>query len=581
MFALTFAVLTVLLPQATLVARDPNTVTDWYLEDFHSDITVNTDSSLNITETIIANAGLLPDKHGIFRVLPRYYVPEANKKVDLPLSLFSITDETGQVRPFKTITDSATTTWKIGDPDVTVTGQNIYNIHYRYDNTIRFGNPEFDEFYWNLNGSFWEIDTDHYTASIMFPAGISKSNTKLFVYSGDFGATGNELATCFWKQEHLLTCESKRPLAPGEGITVSVTFPKGIISPYVAPPFDWAAFLISLIPHIGLIFGSLVISLYFWSKYGKDKRTGRPIIAQYEAPDNLEPIMAGALWNNGTPSNAHVTAQIISLATRGYIKLEHIPKPEGLKGLLKSEDTRLIKTEPKKKSTLSTLDTTLIQELFGDEQDILISSLKNTFYTTLAQIQAQAKKDLLDQQLLDTQANAAKNKLGGILAVIFFGMIILQFFGVSMLYFISGVLSVGILLVFNILMPKRTAKGQEYFEHLKGLKLYINTAEKYRQQFFEKEGIFEAVLPYAIMFGLTGLWISKMQALYGKDFANHLPAWYIVANGGSFNPDTFSTQLSNLTSDMATTLASSPSSSGSGGSGGSGGGGGGGGGGGW
>jgi Predicted membrane protein (DUF2207). len=76
-------------------------------------------------------------------------------------------------------------------------------------------------------------------------------------------------------------------------------------------------------------------------------------------------------------------------------------------------------------------------------------------------------------------------------------------------------------------MPKRTLKGAELNWRVKGFKLYMETAEKYRAQFNEKENIFEKFLPYAMVFGMTKLWIKKMEKIYGKEyFASYHPVWY-------------------------------------------------------
>ncbi len=110
----------------------------------------------------------------------------------------------------------------------------------------------------------------------------------------------------------------------------------------------------------------------------------------------------------------------------------------------------------------------------------------------------------------------------------------------------------------------------------------MNTAEKYRQRFNEKENYFEKFLPYAIVFGMTGEWIKKMRDIYGEEYFNRYhPIWFYGAAFTNFDVDSFSSELNSMTSNMASTMASHPSSSGSGGGGFSGGGGGGGGGGGW
>lgn len=127
-------------------------------------------------------------------------------------------------------------------------------------------------------------------------------------------------------------------------------------------------------------------------------------------------------------------------------------------------------------------------------------------------------------------------------------------------------------------MAQRTQKGAELNWRIKGFRLYMKTAEKYRQQFNEKENIFEKFLPYAMIFGLTKLWIKKMEIIYGKDyFTNYHPIWF-AGSLGSFDIDSFTSELSNISSSISSNTGGS---SGSGGSGGTGGGGGGGGGGGW
>jgi len=158
--------------------------------------------------------------------------------------------------------------------------------------------------------------------------------------------------------------------------------------------------------------------------------------------------------------------------------------------------------------------------------------------------------------------------------------------GIVFANFLSGAvfgLSGIILIIFGAIMPKRTQSGAETFYQLQGFRLYMKQAETYRMRFYEKEGIFEKYLPYAIVFGLTHLWTKAFAKIYEEKYhTSYIPIWYIATSGSNFSIDSFATHISSLSSSMASTLASSPSSSGSGGGGGfSGGGGGGGGGGSW
>jgi len=136
-----------------------------------------------------------------------------------------------------------------------------------------------------------------------------------------------------------------------------------------------------------------------------------------------------------------------------------------------------------------------------------------------------------------------------------------------------------------------TDKGLELVRYLKGLEMYIKTAETDRLRMLqspegaEKIGmpvntqdtrqlikLYEAVLPYAILFGQEKQWNKVLGKYYQT--ANESPVWF-AGTYGAFNAAAFSTAISSFNA------ATFSSSGGSGGGGSSGGGGGGGGGGGW
>ena len=76
-----------------------------YLKNFETEIVVNKDSSLLVTEKITADFNSLPDKHGIFRILPTQ-TRTTEKTVKTPVELISITDFNGQPLRYSTIKNS-------------------------------------------------------------------------------------------------------------------------------------------------------------------------------------------------------------------------------------------------------------------------------------------------------------------------------------------------------------------------------------------------------------------------------------------------------------------------------------------
>ncbi len=548
-------------------------VVDWYIKDFNSEIIVNKDSSLDITETIVADTGMGIDKHGIFRILPTKLNVE-DKKISTPVELISIANQAGQTYEYQTIKDrkNGTVTWKIGSADKTVQGVNVYVIKYRVQNAIRFSNEDFDELYWNLNGNFWDLQTDKYHASIVFPQEINEQNSKVSYYTGAIGSKDKNLAKFAWSTSNVLEFDSTKTLLQRQGITASVTFPKNIITPY-QPNFSekYGEFLFLLIP----VFVFLILYLV-WKKYGDDPEFSKTVIAEYEIPQGLSPIEVGMLMKSGGFENSLITAEIIFLATKGVITIKEIEKKILL---FTNKDYELIRNDNlREEQLLNDAQKKILEGIFTDEnKTIKLSTLKNRFQKNIPFIKSAVSKQLKANGLVSDRAFSIATLyriIGPFFLFFAFGRI-----DASILLAISLGLVGALLLFFSFIMPRRTLLGTEMNWKVNGFKLFMKTVDKDRAVFYEKENIFEKCLPYAIVFGMTKEWIKRVQEIYGVEYlASHAPVWYVGSSMSSFDASSFSTAMENLSSDIA---ANTSSASGSRGGGMSGGGGGGGGGGGW
>jgi len=559
-----------------LTGRAREDVTDWYIKDFQSEIIVNKDSSLDITENITADCGNASDKHGIFRISPETVKIDDGsgdvRTVKTPVELIGITDFEGHKLKFKETKNffEKTITWKIGDADIEVNGVNYYRIHYRVKNAIRF-NDDFDELYWNLSGNLWDLEIDKFQASLVFPAGVSEDGAKVDYYAGALGSKEKSLAAYRWSAPQTLEFKSTETLKIGEGVTASVIFSKGIFTPYEPGFFErWGAYLWIFIP-LTVFF----ICFWLWKKYGKDPRMDKTIIAEYEIPDNLSPSEIGLLTTNGSFSNKLITAEIINLAAKGLLTIKEIEKKVLM---FSSKDYELTKKpDARIEAGLNAPQKDILENVFKDGDTVQLSDLKNEFYKSLAGIKSKSKKLLTDKGLIMAEGLRFQI-LFIVLGVLFIpGAVVSAIVG---LYFLSAGLffSSLIVFIFAIIMPKRTPAGAELNWKIKGFKLFMETVDKHRAEFYEKENIFEKFLPYAIVFGITGIWIKKMKEIYGEKYFNtYAPAWY-AGHIGAFDADSFSKSIESLSSAIA---ASTSSPSGGGGAGGAGGGGGGGGGGGW
>ncbi|HOW60360.1 MAG TPA: DUF2207 domain-containing protein [Candidatus Moranbacteria bacterium] len=558
------------------VAFARENVYDWYIKDFNSEIIVNKDSTLNITETIVADCGKATGKHGIFRILPTNIKITDGATIKTPVTLLSITDANGKPYNYQETKNSSddTITWKIGDADKTVSGVNVYKIRYLVKNVIRFSNSQFDELYWNLNGNFWDIETDKFHAKFIFPEEINRENSAVDYYTGALGSKSKGLANFYWSSPNILEFTSERTLLVREGITASITFPKNILTPYQFSFWElYGKYIFIIIPII-----TFIICFYLWWKFGKDPKVDKAIIPEYDAPGNLSPIELGMLMKNGMFNNNLITAEIIYFATRGIINIKEISEKILF---FESKDYELEKKEgAEAEKNLNIAQKEILNFIFEDKKNKKISGLKNSFYKNIEEIKLATQQILGDKKLIDPKGLRIQRYLTGIIVIIFvfIGVILGNIFNLSSIYFYCCALSVLEIFIFAIFMPKRTIAGANLNWEIKGFKLFMETVDKDRAKFYEKENIFEKFLPYAIVFGITEEWIKRMEEIYGKDFYNtYAPAWY-AGSLSSFNTDSFVSAMDNLSSDISSNT-SAPS--GSGGSGGSGGGGGGGGGGGW
>lgn len=556
--------------QGPVLARD--NVSDWYVKDFQTEITVNSDSSLNITEKILADCGKAPNKHGIFRVFPKNYQTKDGNFI-LPFELLSITNGEGKSLDYSVVSDNNTITYKIGDSNVDVSGDNFYEIKYRVKNVIRHENQNFDELYYNILGNFWDLDIDKFTAQINFPSEINKDNTEVYYYSGMLGSKNSNLVTGTWTENNTLKIASQRSFLKNEGVTVSVSFPKNIISSYVLTFKDKYGFSVSdMIISLGFFILTFFICFYVWKKYGRESRLNKTIVPEFEIPDNLTPIEMGGIMKKGALHNNGVTATIIRLGFLGYLTITK----EEQKNVFVGSDFKLSRTDKVVGAELYEAEKFILDKIFKSKTEINLKDLKNNFYKDLPEISKIISTDLRGRGFIDVSGEKYGIVMFITAGILFFSAFI---FSYSIIILSSFLMSASVVLIFAFLMSKLTVKGAELELRIKGFKLYMNTAEKYRSRFQEQTGELDKLLPYAILFGITKEWLKKMKDIYGEDyFSTYHPVFMIgVLSISDFS--SFSESLNAISEGIASNI--SPSSSGAGGGGFSGGGAGGGGGGGW
>ena len=471
------------------------------IESFNSRIIVNEDSSLNITETIVYDFGD-EQKHGIYR----YFKGENNDPV---ISDVSVIDEDGD--PYKYNFNNNKV--KIGDEFITVWGKRTYIINYKLKGAINYL-KDYDELYLNINGFDWQIPIHKIRAEVIIPKNLENNSLFFESYYGTQGSknTGISLANFDLNTTNIIY--ETNSLSEGENFTILARFPKEIVK---KPS-------IINIENFFIFFPVIVfVSMFFiWLKYGRAPKGRGTIIPEYSAINNLSPIEIGTLVDEKL-DNIDISAEIIYLATKGYLTITQIKK----KGFFKNEMDYNLKKLEKDESDLNDFDKDILDFLFKDGDDVLLSKLdKTNIASFILRIREKVSDKLLENGYF------FKNKfINNITTVILLGVFSMIVFFV-MNYFViafSFLISLFIVTLFLIKFSKLTQKGVEARENIQGFKLYLSVAEKDRINFHnapeKNPKTFEKLLPYAMVLGVEKEWAKQFEGMYVDS------NWYVQADG--------------------------------------------------
>lgn len=550
-----------------IAALSPSvTAANWDIQDYEVDITVLANGTMKIVETLDVDFSREPH-HGVYRLIPIKYEDRLGSTFKYRFSLDSVTDENGTPYKVKVTRQARYVKVRVGDPKKYVQQRTIYNIAYTIDRGIRFFDTS-DELYWNAIGHEWGVPIRAASCTVHLPEKIDLESLSYNCFTGFYGSREADAVIDPGDGQHFFF-ESTRELGPGEGMTIFISWPKGIVkAPEMVQRAGW--FLTDngmwAIP-----IAALALLTVVWRRRGKDPSLGRSITTAYDPPDKLLPAEIGTLIDERV-NPREFSATIVDLAVRGYIHIEAIKE----KGLLFSKtDYKLVKLkEPD--DELSAFESQLMDDIFGGLPFCLISDLKNKFYTNIPGLKDKLYARLIRNGYFDERPDKVRAKYVGI------GIAVLVVAGAvgglaqSLMWGLSLGLSGLFVLPFANAMPRRTRKGAAAFLGIKGFEDYLSTAEKSMIEYQERTGYFERYLPYAMVLNVADEWAKAFEGITSTP-----PQWYSGPMGTAFSPTIFASDMTAASTQISSGLTSSPSSSGGGGGGFSGGGGGGGGGGGW
>lgn len=593
---------------------------------YQVDVIVNTNSSLEVTETIKVNSKGNNISRGIYRTLPIKRNLN-NQTFPVKHNIISIKRD-GVKDGYHTEKSDEWLKIYIGKEDVILDpGIYTYEIKYSVKKQIGFF-TDYDELYWNATGTEWDFSIDNVEVTVHLPDGADIIQNAC--YTGSFGS--NEQNCSSQKIDNTTMVWHAQNLDSSEGLTVAVGFKKGIVQPPPPPGFLEVYGITALLIIVFIYLSYVCYNL--WKTHGIDpeKPTVHP---QFSPPDNLSPAALG-FYHFEKIKKKSITATLTYLAVHKFILIEEI-KTKKFFGLSSSQSFRLTKFRDKNSSFLKEEEKSLMRELFKKKNTIDIDgdydpsikralsgyeiAIKNEYEPLLKEgnnAKLLTKPALLyfiaflvsfiisnflneNSQITDlTQflvasiilpvvffyatRNQAKSVMVGCLKVFFGLMIFFQAIATIFtlifsvfnsentialkscyaFFFIGGI---G-LLIMRKLIKKPTVEKLRIQAEIEGFKMYMAAAENEQLKFFNAPKltpeIFEKYLPYAIMFEVDKIWGDKFNQLILESALSYEPTWY---SGSSFNAAYFGSSIATSLTDSFTSSSREPSqSSSSGGS---------------
>ena len=612
---------------------------------FHSHITVHSDSSMTVRETIKVQSAGIEIKMGIYRDFPTRYRDSFGNQYAVDFNVIEVLrDGKPEGYHFKEMSNGQRV--YIGKENVFLPqGKYIYTLVYKTNRQLGFF-KDHDELYWNVTGNGWVFTIDKASATVLLPQGIPKDKINLDGYTGPQGAKGKSFNSSVDDSNNIIFSTTKQ-LYSYEGMTIVVSWPKGfVLEP--TPQIKLSYFIRDNRSSIVGLLGLLILLSYYliiWVMVGKDPAHGT-IMPLYTPPDGFSPAAMRYITKMGYDNRAFA-ASIINMAVKRFLSIREengvytLIRDKANESVLTPEEKRISSKllDSSKEIKLKTVSHVKIQSALSDLKNFLKMNFEKIYFITNRRyffpglllsviimvisgfLESTGKGAiviflciwltgwsigvtflvLLVYRRWKDVISGKGGKLitsGGALFLTLFSIPFVagEIFGLFMLAFSTSFLVIVILasIVFiNYLfyqwLKAPTRAGRKVLDKIEGFKMFLSATEKDRLNLMNPPErtpeLFEKYLPYALALDIEQAWAEQFSDVLsgaGIGGRTYSPVWYSGPNWSTFGAGGLASSLGSSFSDAISSSSTAPgSSSGSGGGGSSGGGGGGGGGGGW
>ncbi len=517
---------------------------DFTIDSFISKIQVNKDGMVQVSESIYTD--FHKDKRGIYRTIPYVFENDGNR-YQTSIDEISVDD-----RKYKVKKQNGNVNIKIGNPDVYITGKQLYKINYVVKGP--FINADgYQEFYWNVTGNEWKAPINKIRYLVQFPDSEAVDESSMKIFTGEEKSTVAEGSIV--KSGNIVYGTSSRRMEEGEGLTIALKLPANYIPkentmsikpPFVSTPVppakQWPIVAFALVFLGGI--------MAFWKKL-KGQVEDTEIVPKPYPPLDLTPAEVGAFYDH-IVHDRDIVSMLPYWANQGFLSMSY-NSSYGEISIKKLKD--LDADRPP-------YEYTLFHAIFSFGNEVALSDLKEKFYSKQAQVKSQIKKEIIDLEMYDENYSYwFKSWRMWILVPVLFPMFIVAFIFGYWMVGIAIIICIVTVIVLSSVGRKPSEKGQRIKQDLKGFLAFLkndNSAE-YEDIVKKDPQYFEKVYPYAVAFNLDKNFINKI-----RPYQSMAPFWYGYYGMNSHAPfNNFSDNFQ--PKEIASAFTTYPASSGGGG----------------
>jgi predicted membrane protein DUF2207 len=227
------------------------------------------------------------------------------------------------------------------------------------------------------------------------------------------------------------------------------------------------------------------------------------VVPEFEPPDGLRPAEADVLLH-GKPSRRDVTATVVDLALRDFIRIEE-------RAVGSSAPTWIFERTDAPIDELREYERKTLAGLFAYGPTVKLAALEPRFFVAADLVEDELEREVVRRGWFADRPARLRSRwatAGWVTALV--GIAVTFVLGNAFTLGLAGaaVSAVGVVVYAAApWRPSRTAEGEALTMRAAGFEHFLRTAEEERHRFAERERLFEDYLPYAIGFGFVEQWV--------------------------------------------------------------------------